>query len=92
MANSPTSTKSRAIADEIGVKRWEAPPASSLTRSNRGGEAIAAELSRLELTATAPSRALLEAEWERVDPEGVAALRASAAAMETTAPSAGGAQ
>jgi hypothetical protein len=35
----------------------------------------------------APNRAVLEAEWERVDPEGVAALRRSAAAMQdTTAP------
>ena len=35
---------------------------------------------------TAPSRDVLEAEWERVDPEGVAALRASAAALAAAAP------
>lgn len=33
--------------------------------------------------AVEPDRAVLETEWERVDPEGVAALRESAAALDT---------
>jgi hypothetical protein len=46
------------------------------------GPALQAKLDR-----AAPSRSLLEAEWERVDPDGVAALRESAAALNAAAAS-----
>ncbi len=50
-----------------------------------GGAPIKATAITSEGVSPSPDTAALEAEWERVDPEGVAALRASAAKLDSDA-------